>query len=220
MSSIRSMPDICSLEASPPLEVLEFRGGPNKDVSAFLGATKHIAIIQDRYLDDKWLASYTESGLRGDVLEWFDEMSSEVSVLDWRVLRKAFLCRFHRKESNPAYPPTPAAAANAAAVVAQRAEVAVVAAVEVVAALEKQAEMILAAGIEAVETVNQTLEVAVVAITEAAVAAVKKMEAATATATKSETKSVVTLDAHSKVLILGNSGVGKSCLLSRYLGHG
>ncbi|KAG8988092.1 hypothetical protein FRB94_001104 [Tulasnella sp. JGI-2019a] len=80
----------------PPLDDLEFRGGPDEDVSRFLGAIRRTAILQGRHSDEGWMRSYIESCLRGDAMEWF--MGTDVDAMDWRTLSKAFLRRFHRPE--------------------------------------------------------------------------------------------------------------------------
>ncbi|KAG8981391.1 GTP-binding protein [Tulasnella sp. JGI-2019a] len=147
-----------------PLEILEFRGGPNDDVTAFLGAIKRVGVIQGRHSDDEWMVSYTESCLRGDAMEWFDEMSSEATPMDWRSLRKEFLRRFHRRDASP--PPPPAAAAPGRYPIVQA-------------------------------STNAPLPNSV----------------------KTRFRGTQANGVF-KILILGNSGVGKSCLLSRFLGHG
>ncbi|KAG8981363.1 hypothetical protein FRB93_008729, partial [Tulasnella sp. JGI-2019a] len=92
MSNIKSVPENVSIPA--PLEELEFRGGPNEDVSNFLGAIKRAAVKQGRHSDNQWMASYTESCLRGDAMGWFDEMGPDVATIDWTSLRRAFLRQF------------------------------------------------------------------------------------------------------------------------------
>ncbi|KAG8989084.1 hypothetical protein FRB94_014682 [Tulasnella sp. JGI-2019a] len=67
--------------ASPALlEVLEFRGGPNEDVTRFLAAIKRVAVSQGRHLDDEWTVSYTESCLGGDAMRWFDEIGPDTAT--------------------------------------------------------------------------------------------------------------------------------------------
>ncbi|KAG8985906.1 hypothetical protein FRB93_005581 [Tulasnella sp. JGI-2019a] len=103
-----------------PLEVVIFRGGPNEDVSEFLGAIRRVAVIQGRHSDDEWMVSYTESCLRGYAMGWFDEVSSGVPTMDWKSLRKAFLGRFRIQDSYPAYALPPAAVPQASTVAASR----------------------------------------------------------------------------------------------------
>ncbi|KAG8989017.1 GTP-binding protein [Tulasnella sp. JGI-2019a] len=88
---------ISGIPSPAPLEELKFRGGPNEDVSDFLGAIKRAAIKQDRHLDDKWMVSYTESCLRGDAMEWFDEMGPDVATMDWMSLRVGKSCLLSRQ---------------------------------------------------------------------------------------------------------------------------
>ncbi|KAG9023188.1 hypothetical protein FRB95_013424 [Tulasnella sp. JGI-2019a] len=96
------------ISSPPPLEDLEFRGGPADDVTRFLAAIKGAAVIQGRHLDDEWVVSYTESCLGGDAMAWFDDLGSEVTT-DWRSLRKALLHRFHKPDSSTAQSPVAAA---------------------------------------------------------------------------------------------------------------
>ncbi|KAG9031172.1 hypothetical protein FRB95_003076 [Tulasnella sp. JGI-2019a] len=76
------------ISSPPPLEDLEFQGRPNEDVSRFLGAVMRAALIQGRHLDREWMFAYTESCLRGDAMEWFDNMSADIARMDWSSLRK------------------------------------------------------------------------------------------------------------------------------------
>ncbi|KAG9022350.1 hypothetical protein FRB95_014924 [Tulasnella sp. JGI-2019a] len=140
-----------------PLEGLEFWGRPDEDVSRFLGAIMRAAVIQGRHPDKQWMFAYTESCLRGDAMEWFDNMSADVARMEWSSLRKAPPRQFHRPNSYMAPPPL-AAVATEAIVVAEMATAAV-----------------------------QKAEAAAAAATEAAAAtaiATKNAEAATASATK------------------------------------
>ncbi|KAG8991151.1 hypothetical protein FRB94_012708 [Tulasnella sp. JGI-2019a] len=107
LSNMKSVPDA---SGPVPLEYLEFGGRPNEDVSRFLGDIKRAAVIQGRHSDDEWMVSYAESCLRGDAMEWFDEICSGDTAMDWRTLRKAFLGRFHRRNSDLASISLPAAA--------------------------------------------------------------------------------------------------------------
>ncbi|KAG9006137.1 hypothetical protein FRB94_000962 [Tulasnella sp. JGI-2019a] len=108
MSNTKSTPEVSS---PAPLEELEFRGGPNEDVSSFLGAIKRAAVKQGRHLDNEWMISYAESCLRGDAMDWFDEMGTDITSMDWISLRKAFLRRFRSP-----LPPPPAAATEEATI--------------------------------------------------------------------------------------------------------
>ncbi|KAG9014312.1 hypothetical protein FRB94_012718 [Tulasnella sp. JGI-2019a] len=111
MSNTRAMSDICS---PPPIEELKFHGDPNEDVSDFLGSIKRAVVKQGRHLDNEWMVSYAESCLRGDALDWFDEMDPDkVAGMDWSSLRKAFLGRF--RATSPALL-TAAAAAEMATI--------------------------------------------------------------------------------------------------------
>ncbi|KAG8991669.1 hypothetical protein FRB94_012352 [Tulasnella sp. JGI-2019a] len=96
------------ISSPPPLEDLEFRGGPTEDVTRFLAAIKRAAVIQGRHSDDEWMISYIESCLGGDAMAWFDELGPEVTT-DWRSLRKALLHRFHKPDSYTAQSPIAAA---------------------------------------------------------------------------------------------------------------
>ncbi|KAG8986352.1 hypothetical protein FRB93_005348 [Tulasnella sp. JGI-2019a] len=82
----------------PPLDDLEFRGGPDEDVSRFLGAIRRAALLQGKHSDEEWMRTYVESCLRGEAMEWFNEMDAGVDTMNWRTLSKAFLRRFHRPE--------------------------------------------------------------------------------------------------------------------------
>ncbi|KAG9001130.1 GTP-binding protein [Tulasnella sp. JGI-2019a] len=152
-----------------PLEVVIFRGGPNEDVSEFLGAIRRVAVIQGRHSDDEWMVSYTESCLRGYAMGWFDEVSSGVPTMDWKSLRKAFLGRFRIQDSYPAYALPPAAVPQASTVAASRRPM---------------------------------------------------VQKAPLPVTVDDSFGDLRAQGFFKKLIIGNSGVGKSCLLSRYLGHG
>ncbi|KAG9020940.1 hypothetical protein FRB95_003195 [Tulasnella sp. JGI-2019a] len=121
MSNAQSTPDISS---STPLEDLEFWGRPNEVVSRFLGAIMRAAIIQGRHSDEGWMVAYTESCLRGDALEWFDNTSADVAKMEWSSLRKALLCRFHRPDPYMASPPPSAVATGGTVVAATEAAVA------------------------------------------------------------------------------------------------
>ncbi|KAG8991149.1 hypothetical protein FRB94_012706 [Tulasnella sp. JGI-2019a] len=185
-----------------PLEYLEFGGRPHEDVSRFLGDIKRAAVIQGRHSDDEWMVSYAESCLRGDAMEWFDEMASDDAAMDWRTLRKAFLRRFHRRDSYLASSSPPPAASSATE-----------AARKVAAATAKKAVAVVAKKTEAA--------------TEAAAVATFKAEAATAMAMEAAAslRPIVQkgpnaplptsvsrafrgtqVDAVVKILILGNSG--------------
>ncbi|KAG9014310.1 Ras- protein Rab-1A [Tulasnella sp. JGI-2019a] len=108
---------------SPPLlEELKFYGGPDEDVSDFLGAIQRVAIIQGKHSDSEWIVSYTESCLRGDALDWLIERDpDEVDTMDWRTLRKILLRQFRRRDSHPVYTPPPAAAAATSRPIVQEA---------------------------------------------------------------------------------------------------
>ncbi|KAG8987514.1 hypothetical protein FRB94_001808 [Tulasnella sp. JGI-2019a] len=121
MSNAQSTPDISS---STPLEDLEFWGRPNEVVSRFLGAIMRAAIIQGRHSDEEWMVAYTESCLRGDALEWFDNTSADVAKMEWSSLRKALLRRFHRPDPYMASPPPSAVATGGTVVAATEAAVA------------------------------------------------------------------------------------------------
>ncbi|KAG9011347.1 hypothetical protein FRB94_008631 [Tulasnella sp. JGI-2019a] len=132
MSSTKSVPGISSPAA---LEDLKFRGGPNEDVSDFLGAIRRAPVQQDRHMDNEWMVAYTESCLRGDAMEWFDELGPAVATMDWIPLRKAFLHRFRTTPSPPA-----AAAAAATKTVGDAATKAAKRATAAVATATKTAE--------------------------------------------------------------------------------
>ncbi|KAG9023580.1 hypothetical protein FRB95_012897 [Tulasnella sp. JGI-2019a] len=194
-----------------PLEYLEFGGRPHEDVSRFLGDIKRAAVIQGRHSDDEWMVSYAESCLRGDAMEWFDEMASDDAAMDWRTLRKAFLRRFHRRDSYLASSSPPPAAASSATETA------------VAAATEAARKVAAATAKKAVAVVAKKTEAA----TEAAAVATFKAEAATVMAMKAAAslRPIVQkgpnaplptsvsrafrgtqVDAVVKILILGNSG--------------
>ncbi|KAG8988206.1 GTP-binding protein [Tulasnella sp. JGI-2019a] len=150
---------------NPPLEALEFWGGPNEEVTAFLGTVKRVAMMHDRHSDNEWLVSYTESCLRGDAMRWFDTMGPDAATMDWSSLRRLFLSRFNTRDLRSANPPAPAAAAIG-------------------------------------RPISQEIPTAPLPATVAV-----------------HFDDIQAMWLH-KILILGNSGVGKSCLLSRSLGHG
>ncbi|KAG8992321.1 GTP-binding protein [Tulasnella sp. JGI-2019a] len=149
------------------IEILEFRGSANEDVTAFLGAIKRVAIMHGRHLDYEWLISYTESCLRGDAMRWFYKTDPRTTIKDWSALCRLFLDRFDTPDIHPANPPAPAAAAirrpNAYEV--------------------PKAPLPITVGPEFGRH-------------------------------KAKANDVY------KILFIGNSGVGKSCLLSRHLGYG
>ncbi|KAG8977255.1 hypothetical protein FRB94_001109 [Tulasnella sp. JGI-2019a] len=93
-------------EVSSPavLEALEFRGGSNEDVTAFLGAARRVAIVQGRQSDYEWLVTYVESCLRGDAMRWFDEKDLGANAKDWSSLRRLFLSRFDTHDIPPSAP--------------------------------------------------------------------------------------------------------------------
>ncbi|KAG8985421.1 hypothetical protein FRB94_003778, partial [Tulasnella sp. JGI-2019a] len=93
------------------LEALEFHGGPNEDVTAFLGAVRRVAITHNRQSDNEWLVTYVESCLRGDAMRWFDQIEPSATATDWRSLRRLFLSRFDTRDAHAATPPAPVAAA-------------------------------------------------------------------------------------------------------------
>ncbi|KAG8990931.1 hypothetical protein FRB94_013013 [Tulasnella sp. JGI-2019a] len=169
------MPDVSS---PAPLEDLEFWGHPNDDVSRFLGAVLRIALIQGRHSDKQWMFVYTESCLRGDALEWFDNMSADVARMEWSSLRKAFIRRFHRPDSYMASPP-PTAEATEAAVAATEVVV------KMATAAVQKAEAAAAAASEAAAataTATKNAEAATASATKAAVAVTKKAGATVAAA--------------------------------------
>ncbi|KAG9018435.1 GTP-binding protein [Tulasnella sp. JGI-2019a] len=262
-----------------PLEELEFGGGPNEDVSKFLGAVKRVALTQGRHLDHEWVIEYIESCLRGDALDWFDEMDpDEVAAMDWRSLRKAFLGRFRgappatptaEPTATPTAVPAATTATDAKANAAKRAKSDVEDAAETepgasvtagkkatgIVAKKGTAPMDMAMATEAAATAEAATRAATAAAKRAATAAATATKAATAVAeAMAEAKAAVaemkaaagtgTAAARkhevpkaplpstisdmfsgtkatwvSKILLLGNSGVGKSCLLSRHLGY-
>ncbi|KAG9035084.1 GTP-binding protein [Tulasnella sp. JGI-2019a] len=268
---------ISGIPSPAPLEELKFRGGPNEDVSDFLGAIKRAAIKQDRHLDDKWMVSYAESCLRGDAMEWFDEMGPDVATMDWMSLRKAFLLQFRaappssstvaataakiaRASKETALATNEAAeAATEAVATARRAKklnptaakkaraatpTDTAAATDVVASVEAASRAATAAATRAAKAATMAevtaaeLKAAVEKATAAATAATAAAEMVAAAANRRPNPIVeepptvprpVSVDnvfrgiqatCFSKVLFLGNVGVGKSCLLSRQLGRG
>ncbi|KAG9001189.1 hypothetical protein FRB93_012271 [Tulasnella sp. JGI-2019a] len=135
MSSTKSVPGISSPAA---LEDLKFRGGPNEDVSDFLGAIRRAAVQQDRHMDNEWMVAYTESCLRGDAMEWFDELGPAVATMDWISLRKAFLHRFRTTPSPPAAAAATKTVGDAATKAAKRATAAVATATKTAEAATEQ----------------------------------------------------------------------------------
>ncbi|KAG9008151.1 hypothetical protein FRB95_003072 [Tulasnella sp. JGI-2019a] len=177
------------LDVSNPasLEDLEFWGRPNDDVSRFLGAIMRAAVIQGRHSDKQWMFAYTESCLRGDAMEWFDNMSPDVARMEWSSLRKAFLRRFHRPASDMASL-SPAAIATVvgemATTAVQKAEAAEAAATEAAATTAittKNAEAVMASATKAAEaaTIAAAMKAVVAAATKAAVAAAKEIVSST-----------------------------------------
>ncbi|KAG9027004.1 hypothetical protein FRB95_008205 [Tulasnella sp. JGI-2019a] len=186
MSNAQSTPDVSS--PKPP-EDLEFWGRPNEVVSRFLGAIMRAAVIQGRHSDEEWMVAYTESCLRGDALEWFDNMSADAARMEWSSLRKALLRRFHRPDSYMASPPPSAVATEGTVAAATEAVMAMVTAavqkaeaVPATATARKNVEAATRAAVAA--AVVAATRTAVAAATEAAVAVVAAIETSAAVATE------------------------------------
>ncbi|KAG9031839.1 GTP-binding protein [Tulasnella sp. JGI-2019a] len=262
MSNARSIPDVSSPIS---LEELEFGGGPNEDVSKFLGAVKRAALKQGRQLDQQWITDYIESCLRGDALEWYIE-SDEVAAMDWRSLQKAFMGRFRAAHpATPTAPPTATTDAKAKATKRAKSEVedaaetepgaSVTAGKKATATVPKKGAAAMDAAMAteaaataeaakraataaakraaaAAATATKAAEAAAEAMAEAKAAIAKMTEVGTAAARKQEVPKAplpdtvvakfgdISVKWSDRILIIGNSGVGKSSFLWRRLGLG
>ncbi|KAG8996662.1 GTP-binding protein [Tulasnella sp. JGI-2019a] len=111
----RSSYDAHGILNSAPLKSLTFDGTGSEDVTDFLGAVKRVAITQGRQRDDRWIADYVESCLRGDAMKWFSTYESSTGALNvtWSNLRDSLLKQYPCNTPHPNVPrgpPTPAAA--------------------------------------------------------------------------------------------------------------
>ncbi|KAG8992322.1 GTP-binding protein [Tulasnella sp. JGI-2019a] len=238
-------------EVSSPaaLEALEFRGEATEDVTAFLGAVRRVAMMNNRQSDNEWLITYLESCLRGDAMRWFDEMDVGATITNWSSLRRLFLNRFDKRDIHPATPPAPVAEATVRRPdqEAPKAPLSVTVGATAVnwallrrfflnrfdtrdAHLSTPPTPVVAVAVERPEQEAPKSPLTVryahpaTPPTPAAAVAIRRPELE---APKAQLPVTVGADFGAykakglyKKLIVGNSGVGKSCLLSRHLGYG